>query len=242
MKSVITIALLCVFDLAALAQGGPRPGGPGGAAAGSGTSQGQEPTEHRGRMGGWAGHGVMGEITAVNTDGFTIKTMQGNSATVKVSSETKFMRNREEIKRTELKVGDSIGVAGQPDANDPTTWNANFVMDRTAQVKEFKENLGKTVIAGEVKSIDETKLTILRPDGQTQTIEADENTSFKKGRDSVTLADIKVGDRVMGRGALKNGVFVPTELRVGGPGGGMGMGMMGGPREGRGPEGNQQPK
>jgi hypothetical protein len=32
--------------------------------------------------------------------------------------------------------------------------------------------------------------------------------------ESITLADVKVGDRVFGRGALKGGVFVPTELVV----------------------------
>jgi Domain of unknown function (DUF5666) len=67
-----------------------------------------------------------------------------------------------------------------------------------------------------VKSIDGTKITVQRRDGETQTIEADENTSFEKGREKVTLADIKPGDQVTGRGALKDGVFVPTELRVGG--------------------------
>jgi hypothetical protein len=36
--------------------------------------------------------------------------------------------------------------------------------------------------------------------------------------ESITLADVKVGDRVMGRGALKGGVFVPTELVVMEPG------------------------
>ncbi len=34
------------------------------------------------------------------------------------------------------------------------------------------------------------------------------------GGESITLADVKVGDSVVGRGALKNGVFVPTELGV----------------------------
>ncbi len=230
MKMLCKIAFLCVLASLAMAQDtpqGPPQGGPG---AGM-----------RGRM----GRGVMGEITAVNADGYTLKTMQGNSATVKVTPETKIMRNREPIKMTDLKVGDAIGVMGSPDANDPTTWNANIVVDRTAQMKEFKENLGKTMIAGEVKAIDGTKLTILRPDGQTQTIEADENTSFRKGRESVTLADIKAGDHVMGRGAVKDGVFVPSELRVGGPGAmgaGMGMGMGGGERDwrrGQGPGQNQ---
>ena len=34
------------------------------------------------------------------------------------------------------------------------------------------------------------------------------------GGESITLADVKVGDTVAGPGALKNGVFVPTELGV----------------------------
>ncbi len=32
--------------------------------------------------------------------------------------------------------------------------------------------------------------------------------------ESITLADIKAGDSVAGRGAVKKGVFVPTELGV----------------------------
>lgn len=38
-----------------------------------------------------------------------------------------------------------------------------------------------------------------------------------EGGESITLADIKVGDSVAGRGALKGGTFVPTELRVSDP-------------------------
>jgi hypothetical protein len=68
-----------------------------------------------------------------------------------------------------------------------------------------------------VKAINETKLTIARPDGQTQEIEVDENTSFKRGSESITLPDIKVGDFVRGPGELKNNVFVPKELAVGRP-------------------------
>jgi hypothetical protein len=78
-----------------------------------------------------------------------------------------------------------------------------------------REDLGKKFIVGEVKAINETKLTIARPDGQSQEIEVDENTSFKKGNESITLPDIKAGDFVRGQGELKNGVFVPKELMVG---------------------------
>ena len=37
------------------------------------------------------------------------------------------------------------------------------------------------------------------------------------GGESITLADVKVGDSVAGEGALKSGIFVPTKLYVGDP-------------------------
>ncbi len=63
--------------------------------------------------------------------------------------------------------------------------------------------------------IDGTKLTIKKPDNTEQVIEADDDTSFRSGRESVTLAEVKIGDFVRGQGALKNGVFVPKELNSG---------------------------
>ncbi len=36
----------------------------------------------------------------------------------------------------------------------------------------------------------------------------------ESGGESITLADIKVGDAVRGSGSVKGGVFVPTELVV----------------------------
>ena len=75
-----------------------------------------------------------------------------------------------------------------------------------------------------------------------QTIGFDETTSFKRGRigrgmgmgeagagnapanppavtgESITLADIKVGDNVSGTGSVKSGVFVPAQLTVAAPG------------------------
>jgi hypothetical protein len=118
--------------------------------------------------------------------------------------------------------------------------------------------MGKTYITGKVTAIDmdALKVTVLRPDGVSQVISVDEQTSFKKGGrgmaalasgapmemggggagggrangggnsagggagagngggENITFADVKIGDTVAGRGALKNGVFVPTELGV----------------------------
>jgi len=94
---------------------------------------------------------------------------------------------------------------------------------------QFREGLGKNFIMGEIKSINGTQIEIARPDGQTQTIAVDENTSFHKNRESVTLADFKTGDRVFGRGEVKNNVFVAATLNEGQPGMGRpGMRMGGG--------------
>ncbi len=95
--------------------------------------------------------------------------------------------------------------------------------------------------------LDDAKMTLERPDHVVQTIAFDETTSFKRGRgmrgggmggmglgagggqvdgaaagadsgESITLADIKVGDNVAGQGSVKGGTFVPTQLLVSTPG------------------------
>jgi preprotein translocase subunit YajC len=167
------------------------------------------------------GGGNAGQISEINGDSFTLKTQMGTTLTVKTTAETRFFgKDRVPGVLKDLKAGDYVAAAG------PVTEGvvqARFVaqLDEAAvkRMEEFKANLGKTVIAGEVKEISETKLTILRPDGQTQVIELDESTSLRRREESITLADIKPGDRVFGNGELKNGVFVPKELRV--MGGGM---------------------
>ncbi|HEV2578848.1 MAG TPA: hypothetical protein VGU25_16710 [Acidobacteriaceae bacterium] len=115
--------------------------------------------------------------------------------------------------------------------------------------KQELANLGKTLIAGTVTAIDmdNATMTVERPDGVSQTIGFDEGTSFHRGRlmgngtgfgagrgtgsgsnatttaqsgESITLADIKVGDRVGGPGEVKSGRFVAKELTVMTPGNG----------------------
>lgn len=164
------------------------------------------------------GQGIAWTIGEIKKDGFTVKTVQGKTVTVKVTSETRFRKDRQDAKLADFKPGDMVMVGGESAGND--AWTARFVASRQGvgqgDMQALREGMGKQFIAGEVKAIDGTKLTIARPDGQTQTIEVDENTSFRKGRDSITLPDIKVGDRVFGRGQLNAaGVFVPATFNVG---------------------------
>ncbi len=221
-RHAVVLAVLFV-GLAAVGQDAPPPQGQGG------------PGGRGGRGGGgmmMMGGGNAGQITAIGGDTITIKTTAGSEVTLKTTADTRVIgKDRQMMAVKDLKVGDYIGAGGPP-GGDPSQPRFIRVLDEQdiKRIQEFQANLGKTVIAGEIKAINDTKLTIARSDGQTQEIELDEGTSLKRGRDeSITLADVKVGDRVMGQGALKNGVFVPTELHVMTPG----MGR-------RGPQGDGQ--
>jgi len=179
---------------------------------------------------GWEGRfqGVAGTITAIDKNQFTLKTMDGKTVNVKLSSDTRYRKDRQPAALSDFKVGDMVMVGGDPAGDN--AWNARFVSSRSGGGAEMREALGKRFIAGEIKSIDGTRLTILRPDGVTQTIEVDESTSFRKQNESITLADFKTGDHVFGRGELKNGTFVAAVLNAGDP---QQMGM---PRPGNAPD------
>ena len=185
------------------------------------------------------GENVMGKVTAINGNSLTVAPLTGgNPVTVKVGDNTRVIKERQPAKLGDIKVDETVFARGQRNGDSMDAAMLSVVNPEMIQRlqqggpagQQFNpQDLGKKFIAGEVKAINETKLTIARPDSQSQDIEVDENTSFKKGNESITLADIKVGDFVRGTGELKNGTFVPKELVVGrprmmtfGPGGGPG--------------------
>lgn len=185
-------------------------------AAGAARAQEAPPPQGEGRPGGRPGlrfQGTGGTITSLDKDTLVLRTPEGKTVTVKLTDATRYRRDRQEAKLSDFKVGEAVVVRGTPAGEN--TWTAEVVAARPAMEARFREGLGKEFIVGEIKSIDGLKLTILRVDGKTQVIEVDENTSFQKQGVSITLADIKPGDRVFGRGALKSGTFVPAVLTVG---------------------------
>jgi hypothetical protein len=200
----------------------------------------QEPGGQRGDRGQFAGmQRVMGEVTAVSGATLTVKGEDGTAVQVVTTDNTRVMKGRGiTVKVSDLKVGDGVVAAGNLDAPNKTLHAAMVMAQDAAEVKKMRDNLGKTYIAGKVTAIDvdNATMTVQRFDGVSQTIGFDETTSFKRGRpgrggfgdasasapvptaESITLADIKVGDNVGGQGSVKNNVFVPTVLTVGTPG------------------------
>ena len=124
----------------------------------------------------------------------------------------------QEIKATDIKVGDSVAVMGETDAATKTVGAVIVAVvdpQRAQQMREMQANFGKTWLAGKVTAIDDAKITLTGAvDNASHTVVADENTTFRKRRDPVTLADIQVGDTVRVDGALKDGAFTATAVTV----------------------------
>lgn len=185
--------------------------------------QGQGQGRGAGREGG---RPLFGRITAVHDSSIEITGPDGQAVTVKLTPQTEFRKDREPAKVSDFKVGDTVMVRG--DENTDHTVTAKTIGGRTGGATYSgpggggrpnggmmqQGTLGKDYVAGEVKSIDAPKLTVLRTDNVTEVLELNEDTSLRRGRDSITMADIKVGDHVMARGAVQNDVFVPKGVMV----------------------------
>ncbi len=228
---------------------------------------GQAQGQRGGGRGGWGGgmgmgRGLMGTVTEVGADHYTIKTESGETYTVRYSANTRILkqpvRARGEgaggggdrgpgggggwggggggnpptpLKSTDIKVGDAIAAMGEVDATAKSL-GATMVMqidpERAKQMREMQANYGKTWLMGKVTAIDGVKVTLMGgPDNKPYSFVADENTTFRKRRDPITLADIQVGDTLRVEGAVKGDSFVATAVSAmgpppGGPAGGPG--------------------
>jgi hypothetical protein len=166
------------------------------------------------------GHGTIGKITAVQGDCFLITRPDGTKVTVKLTDKTDFRKDRQPAKQSDFKIGDFVMVRGEENADHCIT--AESLGGRSAGGGPgggtgggaFFGEMGKDFVAGEVKSLDPPKLTLQRPDGVTETVALDEETSLRKGRESITMADIEPGDHLVIHGALQNGVFVPKTVML----------------------------
>jgi hypothetical protein len=207
-----------------------------------------------------AGRGLLGTVTEVAADHYTIKTDAGETYTVHFSVNTRILKQQAQrrgpgegqgqggergnppqpLKSTDIKVGDVIVAMGEVDAAARSV-GATAVLqvdpERAKQMREMQANYGKTWLMGKVTAIDGVKVTLTGTlDSAAHTFVADENTTFRKRRDPITLADIQVGDTVRVEGVLKEGTFLATSVTA------MGMPPGGAPMAPRDTQPASQPK
>lgn len=171
------------------------------------------------------GRAVFGKISAMQNDSIEVTGPDGNKVTLKLTSSTEYRKDRQPAKLADFKVGDPVIVrTDQPDGKGTTAImvaSGQFAM-RTGPAGAGGLGagpgmfgiLGKDFVIGEVKAINPPRLTVLRTDNAAQTLELNEETSLRRGRESITMADIQAGDHVIARGAVENNVFVPKNLTV----------------------------
>jgi len=149
-------------------------------------------------------------------DSLLLTRPDGTTVTVKLTDKTEFRRDRQPAKLADFKVGDFVMVRGEENPDHSVT--AQILGSRSGNSGpgggQSMGEMGKDFVAGQVKAIDPPKLTVLRPDNVTQTVELTEETTLRKGRESITMADIQPGDHVVLHGALQNNVFVPKAVMV----------------------------
>jgi hypothetical protein len=261
MKTRLWFAVVAAAALAAVAvaqdsgSASPSDQNPGqNSGPGSGGSYGQRGGRGYGGM-GMMGRGLMGTVTEVAADHYTMKTDAGDVYTVHFSANTRIVKQGagmrrsggqgaggdqgagggmgrygyggnppQQLKPSDIKVGDVIGVMGDIDAAAKSAGAMVIALvdpERVKQMRQMEANFGKTWLEGKVTAINETNITLTGMlDNAPHTVVADENTTFRKRREPVTLADIQVGDSIRVEGALKNGVFTAASVNVGGMMGG----------------------
>jgi hypothetical protein len=124
----------------------------------------------------------------------------------------------QQLKASDIKVGDSLSVRGDLDEKKKTI-SAQFVIQvdpqRAAEQRQQQAAFGSTWLAGKVTAIDGVKVTLTgSADNAPHTFVADENTTFRRRREPLTLADIQPGDMVRVEGTLKDGAFTATAVTV----------------------------
>jgi preprotein translocase subunit YajC len=235
-----TLALAGAVARAAQQPGSAPASSPGqdqGQGSGQGPGQGR-----RGRgMGGFpgGGRGVLGAVTEVAADHYTIKTDSGETYVVHYSANTRIVKQGpgrrqggggsgagegdgaeraapQTLKPTDIKVGDFITAGGEVDTAAKSVgavFIAQIDPERAKQMREMQANYGKTWLAGRITAIDGTTITIEGiVDHVPHSIVVDENTSFHQRRDAITLADIKPGEQLRAEGAVKAGAFLATTV------------------------------
>jgi hypothetical protein len=182
------------------------------------------------------GRGTMGTVTEVAADHYTIKTENGETYIIHYSVNTRILKQAAgagqrggsgegaertpptPIKPTDIKVGDAIAAMGEIDAAAKSVGAVTVIQidpERAKQMREMQANYGKTWLAGKVTAIDGVKVTIQGvKDNAPRTFVADENTTFRKHREPITLGDIQVGDAVRVEGVVKDGSFLATTVNA----------------------------
>ncbi len=161
--------------------------------------------------------GVRGTVIRVAKGDVFVKTPAGVAYRIETGPNTRFVKDAQPMDDRSVHPGDMVIAGGELDEKAHSLGAIFVAVVDPQQLAEFdrrRTEFGKTWLAGEITEIRGTHLTVKRPDDVMTIVSVDENTSFRKQHESVTLRDLKVGDGMTARGALRDGAFAGTLVTV----------------------------
>jgi hypothetical protein len=140
-------------------------------------------------------------VTAVNGSTVSLKTDDGWTRTITVSSDTKVTKGGEPAAASDIVVGDSVRIAQKKNADGTfTVTGVAIVLPR---------------VAGTVTAVDATTITITGRNGVQQTIHTNGSTAYHAGGSDGTRADVTVGANIAAVGEqAADGSITATSVTV----------------------------
>src|SRR5271170_5125639 len=140
MKSASRVSILLLAAAVSLSLAHAQDAPPPGPAQGQGMGQGRG-----GGMGGdFEGHSVRGTVTAISGGNITVKTEQGDVYKIETGPNTRFRKEREQVKISDIHVGDMVGAAGDKDDKAKTLGAMIVMIIDKEQYEKARADFGKT--------------------------------------------------------------------------------------------------
>lgn len=173
----------------------------------------QQPPERGPGRGGFApGEMVMGTLASIGVDRVEVKKQDGSSQVVMVNDQTKYQQGQQEIQMEDLKPGDHVFARGKTNDNKEfVAVNVRRVTDEEMQ----RFQAGGEWTGGQIVSIDGNQLKVQNPRQGERVVIVNEQTTFMKDGQPITLKDLKVGDRIFAMGKETDGKFLATRVMSG---------------------------
>ena len=159
------------------------------------------------------GDRTFGTIVSVGVDRLQIKKADGSVQTALISNQTQFRQGRQQdLQLEDLKPGDQIMVAGS--ANENKDFQARMIRRVTQEELAQMPKPGEAVF-GELVAVENGQLRLRNRMQGERMVVVNEQTTFMKQGESISLKDLKVGDRVFATGKETNGQFIATRVVTG---------------------------
>ena len=160
---------------------------------------------------------LRGVVSRVSGDNVFVKLRDGAMYEVETGANTHFVKDGAAAPANAAHAGDTVLAGGELDEKKHSLGAVFLAVVDAQELQELDQRRtqwGKTWLAGTVESKQGTKLVVKRPDGVVDTLVVDEDTSFRRKHESITLPDVQVGDGMTATGELRGGVFVARVFTV----------------------------